>query len=50
MLFDLVSGKEGPDLRTFRTCCSQALQGCLNLHRPNRGPEGKFKMLLYKAI
>lgn len=49
-VFNLVSGKEGPDLGTFGTCCSQALQGSLNLHRPNLGPEGKFKMLLCKAV
>ena len=33
-MFDMVSGKEGPDLWTFGICCSQALQGCLNPQRP----------------
>lgn len=49
-MFDLACGKEGPDLGTFGTCCSQSLQGCLNLRRHNLGPEGKFKMLLCRAI
>lgn len=49
-MFDLVSGKEGPDLGTNGTCCSQALQSCWDLPRRNLGPEVKFKMLNGKAI